>query len=76
MTALHASALLTMGLGGCLLLLGRWGRGERTSRVQKWRTPEDRLHAAAVLRRGARACLVIGVLLIGAGLAALVSNAL
>lgn len=67
------AAVLSAALGVVLLLLGRWGFRMGDSLVPGWRTPADREHAAAVHRRGARACVGAGVLMLVIAVAVLAS---
>lgn len=55
-------------LGGMVFLVGLWGRRNADSLLPPTLPERDRARRASVYRRGARACQVVGVLLVGAGL--------
>ena len=63
-----ADLVASVLLGGMVFLVGTWGLRNTDSLLPPALPQRDRARRATVYRRGARACQVVGVLLVGAGL--------
>jgi hypothetical protein len=58
-------------LGAALVLMGLWGRCNAGSLGHVRGMPDDVLeHRVTVLRRGASACVAVGIVFVGLGIAA------
>lgn len=62
-------AVLQLGLGLGLVAVGRWGRAHAAELPAVTLPPEERSHLAVVYRRGAGACVVLGLALCAVTLA-------
>jgi hypothetical protein len=69
MTVVSSAVLLL--LAGVLVLLGRWGRRNAHHAVP-WMSPHDRQRRSCTLRRGARTCYFLAIVLALTGLGTLI----